>query len=125
MAENGVMEKHREPKEAVSGVCTTDPHWLLYPIADRLEAIKELIDTSGADDLELLGAGRRGLALLIGDISARLNEVAGEIEGDFLDLKKHGASAGRLQAQNGKGSPDACGQASSRLNLAKAGGGVN
>jgi len=125
MAENGVMDKHREPSEAVSRGPDDSPHELLFPCVDRLEALKELMSPPMIDEFELSADGRRGLVYMIGDIIDKLNGAADGIESEFVNLKKHGAPAGRLQAQNGKGSPDACGQASARLNLAKAGGGVN
>lgn len=96
----------------------------LYPITDRLGAIKELLDPTTDEELELSVCGRRGLAYLIEDIGKLLYEAAAEIDNEVRDHIKR-ALAKRGQTQNGKGSKGLVGEQALRGNLTKAEGVVN
>jgi hypothetical protein len=103
----------------------TGPGDRLYPVADRLDAIVELMDLAAEDCIEISESALRGLSNIIGDIKGMLVEATGAIESDFVDLEKKGAHAGREETQNGKDSTGLVGEQAPKKSITKAKGIVN
>lgn len=96
----------------------------LFPIADRLDALAELM-YQVSEDIEISESAFRGLSFIMGDIKKMLVEETVAAHGDFIDLKKKGASAPECESTIGKGSKGLVTKQAPKVNLPKVEGAVN